>query len=382
MAVEERRSHVKIGPEYDTLIIGAGINGCGIAHELSKRGRSVAVFDKGKIGGGTSSKSSRLIHGGLRYLEHLHFGLVYEALQDRTELTHSYPDLVSLVPFYLPIYHNGPRRPVTVWTALKLYDVLAGRRHKRHSRRVSLDEFGSSFPNLRKDQLRAVFRYYDGKTNDLDLTRRVARDAQALGCRIYEQTCVQAVRISDQIIEVDTGDGTHRAKTLINATGPWIDEVIARLHLPTRFGIRKVSGIHLFLDGLLTPHPMFLQTTSKRIFFVIPEPKQCQTMVGTTEREETAPVDDVGATEEDVRYLIDHLNRYLVSGARVRHEDIRDVSIGIRALVASREDPTDLSREYQLDLHEQGQSQLLHVFGGKLTTFLSLSRKAANLLRL
>jgi glycerol-3-phosphate dehydrogenase len=127
---------------------------------------------------------------------------------------------------------------------------------------------------------------------------------------------------------------------------------------------------------------MFLQTTSKRIFFVIPEPKQCQTMVGTTEREETAPADDVGATEEDVRYLIDHLNRYLVSGARVRHEDIRGVSIGIRALVASREDPTDLSREYQLDLHEQGQSQLLHVFGGKLTTFLSLSRKAANLLRL
>ena len=368
--------------EYDALIIGAGINGCGIALELSKRGHSVAVFDKGEIGGGTSSKSSRLIHGGLRYLEHLHLGLVYEALHDRTELVGSYPDLVSLVPFYLPLYQDSPRHPITVWTGLKLYDVLAGRNNKTRSGRVSFDQFEDSFPNIRKDRLRAVLRYYDGKTNDLDLTRRVAQDAAALGCRLYEQTPVQAVRVSDQIVEIDTSEGTHRAKTVINATGPWIDEVIERLHFPARFGIRKVSGIHLFLDGLLTPHPMFLQTTSKRIFFVIPEPEHDQTMVGTTEREETAPADDVGMIEADVRYLLDHLNRYLVPDARVHREDIKDVSLGIRPLVASRGDPTDLSREYQLDLHQQGQTRLLHVFGGKLTTFLSLSRKAANLLRL
>jgi glycerol-3-phosphate dehydrogenase len=368
--------------EYDALIIGAGINGCGIALELSKRGHSVGVFDKGEIGGGTSSKSSRLIHGGLRYLEHLHLGLVYEALHDRTELVGSYPDLVSLVPFYLPLYQDSPRHPITVWTGLKLYDVLAGRNNKTRSGRVSFDQFEDSFPNIRKDRLRAVLRYYDGKTNDLDLTRRVAQDAAALGCRLYEQTPVQAVRVSDQIVEIDTSEGTHRAKTVINATGPWIDEVIERLHFPARFGIRKVSGIHLFLDGLLTPHPMFLQTTSKRIFFVIPEPEHDQTMVGTTEREETAPADDVGMIEADVRYLLDHLNRYLVPDARVHREDIKDVSLGIRPLVASRGDPTDLSREYQLDLHQQGQTRLLHVFGGKLTTFLSLSRKAANLLRL
>ena len=368
--------------EYDALIIGAGINGCGIALELSKRGHSVGVFDKGEIGGGTSSKSSRLIHGGLRYLEHLHLGLVYEALHDRTELVGSYPDLVSLVPFYLPLYQDSPRHPITVWTGLKLYDVLAGRNNKTRSGRVSFDQFEDSFPNIRKDRLRAVLRYYDGKTNDLDLTRRVAQDAAALGCRLYEQTPVQAVRVSDQIVEIDTSEGTHRAKTVINATGPWIDEVIERLHFPARFGIRKVSGIHLFLDGLLTPHPMFLQTTSKRIFFVNPEPEHDQTMVGTTEREETAPADDVGMIEADVRYLLDHLNRYLVPDARVHREDIKDVSLGIRPLVASRGDPTDLSREYQLDLHQQGQTRLLHVFGGKLTTFLSLSRKAANLLRL
>ena len=166
---------------YDAIILGAGINGCGIARELAERGRRVIVFDKGKIGGGTSSKSSRLIHGGLRYLEAMRFGLVREALSDRLELLGRYPELVSMRPFYLPIYRSSPRPVWMLWTGIKLYDALAGRHNVYRSGRVSRKRFAREFSALRQDGIRAVLRYFDGKTDDLALTQRVAQDAEDMG---------------------------------------------------------------------------------------------------------------------------------------------------------------------------------------------------------
>ena len=150
--------------------------------------------------------------------------------------------------------------------------------------------------------------------------------------------------------------------------------------MPANYRIRKVSGIHIFLDGLLTPDPMFMQTRDRRIFFIIPEPENGQTLIGTTEREEQAPVDAVEVQEADVVYLLNEVNAYLVRNARIRREDVRKVVLGIRPLVARRADPTDLSRDYRLDLHRKSETRLLHVFGGKLTTYLSLARKVAEVL--
>ena len=365
---------------YDAIVLGAGINGCGIARELAERGQRVLVLDKGAIGGGTSSKSSRLIHGGLRYLETRQFGLVREALSDRLELLGRYPELVSMRPFYLPIYRKSPRPAWRLWTGIKLYDALAGRHNIYRSRKVSRKRFTCEFPALKREGIRAVLRYYDGKTNDLALTKRVAEDAQELGCVFREGIDVQHIAWDETGFAVSVGDKKYRSHILTNATGPWIDEVIARYQFPSQFQIRKVSGIHIFIDGLLTPHPMFLQTQGKRVFFVIPEPERDQTMIGTTEREERGRVDDVVIQEKDIDYLIRAVNAYLISDCQLRRTDITDAIVGVRPLVEKKGDATALSREYELDLHTRGQTQLLNIFGGKLTTYLSLSRRVANTL--
>lgn len=365
---------------YDAIILGAGINGCGIARELAERGQRVLVLDKGAIGGGTSSRSSRLIHGGLRYLETRQFGLVREALADRLELLGRYPELVSMRPFYLPIYRKSPRPTWRLWTGIKLYDALAGRHNIYRSRKVARKRFAREFPALKQDEIRAVLRYYDGKTNDLALTKRVAEDAQELGCVFREGIDVQHIAWDETGFAVSVGDKKYRSHILINATGPWIDEAIARYQFPSRFQIRKVSGIHIFVDELLTPHPLFLQTQGKRVFFVIPEPERGQTMIGTTEREERGQVDDVVIQEEDIDYLIRAVNAYLTPNHQLQRADITDAVVGVRPLVEKKGDATALSREYELDLHTRGQTQFLNIFGGKLTTYLSLSRRVAKTL--
>ncbi len=365
---------------YDAIVLGAGINGCGIARELAERGQRVLVLDKGAIGGGTSSKSSRLIHGGLRYLETRQFGLVREALSDRLELLGRYPELVSMRPFYLPIYRKSPRPVWRLWTGIKLYDALAGRHNIYRSRKVPRKLFTREFPALKREGIRAVLRYYDGKTNDLALTKRVAEDAQELGCVFREGIDVQHVAWDESGFAVLVEEKKYRSHTLINATGPWIDEVIARYQFPSRFQIRKVSGIHIFVDKLLTPHPLFLQTQGKRIFFLIPEPERDQTIIGTTEREERGRVDDVVIQEEDIDYLIRAVNAYLTPNCQLQHADITDATVGVRPLVEKKGDATVLSREYELDLHTRGQTQFLNIFGGKLTTYLSLSRRVAKTL--
>jgi glycerol-3-phosphate dehydrogenase len=321
-----------------------------------------------------------LIHGGLRYLETRQFGLVREALSDRLELLGRYPELVSMRPFYLPIYRKSPRPVWRLWTGIKLYDALAGRHNIYRSRKVSRKRFAREFPALKREGIRAVLRYYDGKTNDLALTKRVAEDAQDLGCVFREGIDIQHVAWDETGFEIAVDETKYRSHILINATGPWIDEVAERYQLPSRFQIRKVSGIHIFVDGLLTPHPLFLQTEGKRVFFVIPEPERDQTMIGTTEREERGRIDDVAIQEEDLDYLIQQVNSYLVSDCQLRRTDITDAIVGVRPLVEKKGDATALSREYELDLHTRGQTQFLNIFGGKLTTYLSLSRRVAKTL--
>ncbi len=364
----------------DVIILGAGINGCGIATELAQSGLNIVVLEKHTIGSGTSSKSSRLIHGGLRYLEQFEFGLVREALLDRQELLRKYPQLVKLKPFYLPIYKSSPRPAWMIWCGLKFYDLLTGRQSQSKSRIVNRSLFSDIAPQLKQDDLTAVFQYYDAKTDDLLLTQTVAEDAQSYGAVIHQFTIANSITHSDNLYTVSTNRGSFSAPILINASGPWIDEVNRDFDLPARYRIRKISGIHVIFKGLLTQDLMFMQTAEKRIFFIIPEPENNQTIIGTTEREET---DDIGAVKvnpDDVDYLLNQLNIYLKNEHRVTADDIKSFYIGVRPLIAHKEKPTDLSREYILDHHQFGNAHLLHVFGGKLTTYLSLARKVKRLL--
>ena len=368
--------------DYDIIVLGAGINGCGIAAELSRRKQRVLVLERSAIGSGTSSKSSRLIHGGLRYLETAKFGLVREALHDRQELLKLYPDLVQMKPFYLPVYKSSPRSAWMIGLGLKLYDLLSGKYSEFKSQRIPKDEFSSFASSLLQDGLKATFRYFDGKTDDHELTRTVAGEARKSGCVIHEHIKITAITNQANGYQVATNRGIFASPVLINATGPWIDEVNQRYDFPTNYHIRKISGIHIVIDGLLTTDLMFMQTGNKRIFFIIPEPEYKRTIIGTTEREETAICDEVTYNDTDIEYLLENINKYLTTDHQLTVNDVKDVWIGIRPLIAHKDNPTDLSREYALDLHPKGNTQLLHVFGGKLTTFLSLARKVADLLKM
>jgi len=364
----------------DVIVLGAGINGCGIARELAMSGKSVTVIDKSTIGNGTSSKSSRLIHGGLRYLETLQFKLVHEALMDRQELLRLYPYLVKMRSFYIPIYKPSPRPAWMIWFGLKFYDLLSGKNKQHHSRVIPRKQFNVHAASFKQVGLKAVFHYYDAKTNDLHLTQQVAQDAIANGAKFYKNTFISSITNNNDSFTVRTSQGDFIAPILINATGPWIDEVNSEFEFPAKFSIRKISGIHIIIDGLLTNDLMFMQTKQKRIFFVIPEPENNQTLIGTTEREETDQIDNISIKEEDILYLINNINNYLKPGFQILRQDVKNAFIGVRPLVAEAENPTNLSREYELDIHKLGNTTLLHVFGGKLTTYLSLARKVKKIL--
>ncbi|NHZ86065.1 MAG: FAD-dependent oxidoreductase [Planctomycetia bacterium] len=359
----------------DIIILGAGINGSGIARELAMSGKTITVIDKSTIGSGTSSKSSRLIHGGLRYLETLQFKLVREALLDRQELLKIYPDLVKMKSFYIPIYKPSPRPAWMIWFGLKFYDLLSGKNKQHHSRVIPRKQFNVHAASFKQEGLKAVFHYYDAKTNDLQLTQRVAQDAIENGASFYENTFISTITNNKEFFIVRTSQGDFTAPILINASGPWIDEVNSKFEFPAKFSIRKISGIHITIEGLLTNDLMFMQTKQKRIFFIIPEPENNQTLIGTTEREETDLIDDITIREEDILYLIENINNYLKPGFQILRKNVKDAFIGVRPLVAEAENPTNLSREYELDKHTFGNTTLLHVFGGKLTTYLSLARK-------
>ena len=365
---------------FDVIILGGGVNGCAIARKLSREGKRVCLLERYTIGCGTSSNSSKLIHGGLRYLETGSFGLVKESLKDRKRLSELYPQLVQMVPFYLPVYDDSLRPWWMIRTGLGLYDLFS-RQPEYHCRHVRNQDFARKFPGIKTEGLRRVYVYYDGKTNDLEITRRIAQDAVDSGGAVRENCPVVSIDAGSKSFAVlyRDGSGEHRveAPLLINATGPWIDEVNAKYRLPHNYRINKVSGIHIVINRALVPDCMFLQTNNRRIFFMIPW-SEGTTIIGTTERMENCSCDEVKLQEEDINYLLNCANHYLKEP--ISHEDICGTFLGIRPLVIDKHDETDatnMSRDYKIDVIRKGESKLVHVYGGKLTTCLSMAEKVA-----
>lgn len=361
--------------QYDVIVFGAGINGLAIAKTMAQEGKSVLVIEKSQIAAGASSHSSRLIHGGLRYLEQYEFGLVKESLQDQQHLLETYPELVQLRPFYLPVY-QGTKRPLwLIALGLRVYTFLA--RHGQKAARVPKEEFLQKFAIINPDGLEAVFRYYDAKTDDKALVHRVASEARELGVIIREETQIQRFFVDEEKMGVDIDGEIFSTELFINATGAWIDEVNSKLGLESSYRIEKLSGIHLVINRVLLPDPLILETSSKRIFFMIPEADT--TLIGTTERSEETEVDRISVNDEDIEYLLQESNRYLRK--KLDRDDIKEVFIGTRPIIKSHKDPSKMSREYKLDLHTIGKNRVLHVYGGKLTTFSSLAKKVAKLIK-
>ena len=361
--------------QYDAVILGAGINGVAISKALAQSGKRVLVIEKNRIGAGASSHSSRLIHGGLRYLENYDFALVKEALHDQKYLLDTYADLVQLRPFYLPQYSHSKRPAWMIALGLWFYSFFA--RHGQMASKVNIEEFLGEFQAIKPEGLKAVFRYFDAKTDDNALTHKIAQEAKEAGVTIMEETELKSLQIDNELIMIKSSAGQVQTKLLVNATGAWVDEVNARFELPSSYTIEKLSGIHLVIDKVLVPQPLILETSSKRIFFIIPEKET--TLIGTTERSEDVEIDKIKVNNEDIEYLLRESNCYLKQ--ELKRSDIKEVFIGTRPIIKSAKDPSMMSREYKLDLHYRGENRILNVYGGKLTTFPSLAKKAVKLLR-
>lgn len=258
--------------------------------------------------------------------------------------------------------------------ALFIYSFFS--KHGQKTQKINKKIFLKKFPLIKEDNLKTVFMYFDGKTDDTALTQKVALEAKNHGVNILENTSINKINIMEKIIKLDTSEGIFKTNTLINATGAWIDEINKKFNLPSSYTIEKLSGIHLIINKVLVAEPLILETSTKRIFFIIPESKT--TIIGTTERSEKNNVDDIKVNNADVKYLLNESNIYMKT--KLTRKDILEVYIGTRAIIKSKNNPTKMSREYKLDLHHIGENKILNIYGGKLTSFPSLAKKVARIL--
>jgi glycerol-3-phosphate dehydrogenase len=358
------------GP-FDLLVLGGGITGAGVALDATLRGFRVALIDKGDFASGTSSASSKLVHGGLRYLEHGDFRLVYEALHERRRLLANAPHLVRPLRFVLPFY-EGTRVPPWKWRAgLLLYDLLAGRGNLRRSRARPLPDLRREFPGLRRDGLGGGADYYDAQMDDARLCIEVLRTAAEAGACVanyVEATAfetaggrIAALRARDHL---GGAEFVIRARLVLNATGPWVDHVCRLAGDDSGPHLRPTKGVHLVTpDRGLRAAFTLLHPDDGRVLFVIPW--MGKTLIGTTDTDYDAPPETLTVTAGEVEYLLRAHNHYfsppLVPG------DVLGAFAGLRPLLRSRPgEPSSLSREFHLFWSPSG---LLTAAGGKYTTY-------------
>ncbi|HEX3579722.1 MAG TPA: FAD-dependent oxidoreductase, partial [Thermoanaerobaculia bacterium] len=260
-------------------VIGGGINGAGIAWELARRDYDVTLFEKGRCGAQTSSATTKMIHGGIRYLERLHFGLVRESLRDRAWLLEHLPSLVKPIEILLPVYDDSPRSRFTIRVGLALYDVLAGRHNIARHTKLSADELIERLP-LTPAGLRGGFAYFDAQVDDYALARLVVDSAIAEGATVREETRVISLRRRENQWIAGTASGDERFDFVVNAAGPWMNALLAENRIRSRYRLALVRGSHLVLKRRVAEAGMLLQSVSdRRVFFVLPW--KGTTLVGT-----------------------------------------------------------------------------------------------------
>lgn len=351
-------------------VIGGGINGAGAAWELARRDYEVVLFERNRCGAQTSSATTKMVHGGLRYLEHLQFGLVRESLRERAWLLEHAAPLVQPLEILLPIHDRSPRRKSTIRLGLLLYDLLAGRATIARSRFHDAQALRARVP-LRAAGLRGGFSYWDAQVDDYALVRSVIASAIRDGATVRERTPVDAVARDGEEWIVRTAHGDEsRFELIVNAAGPWMNELLRANGIAAPYTLSLVRGSHLVLKRQVADVGLLLQsTTDTRIFFVLPW--KGTTLVGTTEVVQTEPLDQVRASEEEIDYLLERYNLYFRDP--LSRDDVASTFAGVRPLVGRASNPSAIGR----DARVVRSGNVINVFGGKLTTFMSLARKVA-----
>jgi glycerol-3-phosphate dehydrogenase len=372
---------------FDVLVIGGGVTGCGVALDAAARGLDTALVEAADFASGTSSKSSKLVHGGLRYLQQRDYRLVYESLQERQRLLHNAAHLVHPLPFLIPLFGRGGMVSKTVAkaysTALWLYDLTGGLRIGKRHRRITAAEALAHFPPLRIDRLAAAFLYWDAQTDDARLTLAVARTAAAYGATLANYAPVaELLQDGERVGGVRLADGTEvRARVVVNATGVWSEEVA---HLAPGAGrgpvsIRPAKGIHLAVPAEKLPcdyASVLVVPGDRRSIFVIPWAADegrglppgpgGYTYLGTTDTDYAGPLNDPQCRPEDIQYVLDAVNAW--TSADLRPADVTGTWAGLRPLVSDARTArtADMSRRHIVITSPNG---LVTVTGGKMTTY-------------
>lgn len=354
---------------FDVVVVGAGIQGVGVAQAAAAAGQKVLLLEQHAPAYGTSSRSSKLIHGGLRYLESGQFHLVRESLRERALMLKNAPELVRLKAFHIPLYHDTRRKPWQILLGLSMYSVLGG--FKRGCRFGWLNKSDwSQLDGLKTDNLRAVFRYYDGQTDDALLTRAVMQSAVRLGAEVH---------VPAKLVHADLHNGGVRvtyqqngrdidvdAAILVNATGPWVNHTLRLVtpSLPLRL-IELVQGTHLVLPGQVTRGIYYVESPRDgRAVFVMPW--YGETLVGTTETRYRGEPADVKPLQSETNYLLQVTKHYFPQ-RHTRATDIEHSFAGIRVLPAGSGHAFHRPRETVFDTDRASKPRLISIFGGKLT---------------
>ena len=374
---------------FDVLVVGGGITGCGVALDAASRGLRTALVERDDFASGTSSKSSKLVHGGLRYLQNGDVRLVYEALRERQRLRHNAPHLVRLLPFLIPLFSKdgliNPKVARALGSAMWMYDLTGGARIGKLHKRLKKAQAVAHMPTLPEERLAGAYLYYDAAADDARLTLTLARTAAIdHGAVVANHTNVVGLRhgesghVTGAVVEADGQRIEISARAVVNAAGVWSDEVRALDEGGNPDTIRPAKGIHITVPwekvrndiAVVVPVPK-----DKRSVFVVPwlpngDGTYRLTYVGTTDTDYDGPIDDPQCTADDVAYLLKAIN--LAVREPLREADVVGTWAGLRPLVkaASSGRTADLSRRHKVLVTASG---VVTITGGKLTTYREMA---------
>ncbi len=367
---------------FDLIVIGGGITGAGIAYSAAKKGWKIAIIDKEDFAFGTSSRSAKMIHGGLRYLQNLQVKLVKEALHEREHLLKQYPHLVKPQPFFMPVYKSAFSK-IKLGIGLSGYDYLTGGSSMPKHKEISTKEIKERFPQLKTDSIKGGFIYYDAKTNDARLTNDVIQDAVELGAvalNYFELSEFHATNNSiNEITCIDKLSGINynlKSKVIVIATGIWTDELMQKLNAEDhRKYMMPSKGIHLIVNAEHLPKDcvLLLPTVNGdgRMLWCMPWEENLN-IIGTTDTDYKDGKEQVWVQKEEVAYILESVNAQLKE-KKLSEEDILSVYAGIRPLLNDNDEhkkSNQRSRDYQIWWNTEN---TLTISGGKLTSFLSMA---------
>jgi len=367
---------------FDVVVIGGGITGAGIALTAARKGWKTLIIDKHDFAFGTSSRSAKMIHGGLRYLQNLQIKLVREALHEREHLLKEYPHLVKPQPFFMPIYKSRLSK-IKLGIGLSGYDYLTGESSMPKHAEIDMEEVKERFPQLKTDAMVGGFVYYDAKTNDARLTNDVIQEACDIGAialnyfeLIHFQTVHQKVKTITCEDKISGITHTIQSKVFISATGVWTDEVLKKFDAnDAKKYMMPSKGVHLIVSADHFPKDcVMLFPTSNgdgRMIWCMPWDDNLS-VVGTTDTDYTEGNDEVAIEADEIKYILDSVNAQL-KDKQLTHDDILSVYAGIRPLLNDKDETkksNQRSRDYQIWWNNDN---MLTISGGKLTSFLSMA---------